>query len=200
MPEIVGILLDNSLQSQNQDYLPSRIILQRDSINAVVSQLIQNHPENMVGIFPIAQRVKNNILTPTNLKQNLLNFLFRCDLETNVDHNLAFFQVDQALQLSEIKSKTLIVFLSSTIEEFGELLINITNIAIKGIEVKVICYGDAIEFGQIASSEIQMQNVKILVVEPTINFEESVFNLLRDDNQEEDAELLEVLEKSKYEK
>merc|ERR1712131_515722 len=197
MPEIVGVVLDNGIQSQNQDYLPSRLLLQREITNSIINKLIDRYSENMIGIFSLCQNVPNDIVTPTKLKQSLLDFLYRCNLSKKKNHSLALFQADQALQLSELSTKKLLIFMCSPVDEFGKTLIEITNIAFKGVDVKIVCFGDALPFGKMVTSEVQLPNVNVLLVEPNVNFEDVVYDFLINDYQEEDPEFLEALEKSK---
>ena len=200
MPEIIGIVLDNGLQSQNQDYLPSRLTIQREVILNIIQKVFDEQNGNLLGIFPTCQEIKNRIITPTTDKQFLMDFTFEVDLNKNLDYSLALFQAEQALQLSELSSKKLLVFMSSPVTEFGKVLEELGNIAVKGITVKLVFMGDALEFGLLATSELDFPNVSTLVLQPGSFVEDQLSEFLADGEEIEDFELQEALQKSMYEK
>lgn len=199
MAEIIAIVLDNGIESQNQDYLPSRFFIQRDATVNIINQVFDDHTQSLLGIFPLCQEIKNKIITPTGEKQHLIDFVFACDLNKNMDHTLALFQADQAMQLSSLSTKKLLIFLSSPIVEFGRLLSEICTIALKGVEIKLVCFGDALNFGMVSQSEIQLPNVQVLTLENTANAEDALYDFLTE-GEYEDPELKEALQKSMYEK
>ncbi|ORD93948.1 hypothetical protein ECANGB1_1353 [Enterospora canceri] len=199
MPEIIAIVLDNGIQSQNQDYLPSRYFIQKDATMNIINKVFEMGKESKIGVFPIFQNVKNRIVTPTENKQLLVDFVLACDLYKKPGHSLALYQADQALQLSELSNKRLLIFLSSKIDEFGKLLVEISTIAFKGVEIKVICFADAIEFGKMAQSELQLETVKFLVLDGNGDVEDQIYGFLTE-TEYEDEDLKEALQKSMFEK
>lgn len=199
MPEIIAIVVDNGIQSQNQDYLPSRITIQKETVFNILSRVFDGQTENKLGIFPTCQEIKNKIITPTGDKQYLNDFVFGLDLNKNLNFSLSLFQADQALQLSELTTKKLLVFLSSEVKEVGKLLGELGNIALKGITIKVICMGNANTFGAVAQEELQMENVQFLLLQPEPYVEDKINDFLLEEEYE-DPELREALQKSMFEK
>ena len=199
MPEIVAIVVDNGISSQNQDYLPSRFAIQKETITSIINRMFDGSAENKLGIFPTCQEIKNKIITPTGDKQLLYDFIFELDLDKRLDYSLALFQADQALQLSELTTKKMLLFLSSPIEEFGKVLEEISNIATKGITLKIICMGESLIFGEMAREEFQIDHVDFLLLKPEHYVEDEVYAFLLDEHYE-DPELKEALQKSMFEK
>lgn len=195
MAEIIAIIFDNNIYSQNQDFLPNRYFIQRNVIISIINKIFDVQTESKIGLFPICQEIKNKIITPTDNKQQLMNFIYNCDLCKNENLFLAFFQADQALQLTELTSKKLIIFLSSPITNFGHMIYILSNVAQKNIEMKIICFGDAIHFGNMASQELQMDNIQFLIITSSNYIEDKIYDFLTD-NEYDDPELREALQKS----
>lgn len=170
MPSVSVFIIDNCLSSQNQDYLPDRYILQKDYVMSMSSKIWDNDRESLVGLIPIARRVKNNILTPTKVQKHFNTFLHNTIMVEEECHYSAFFQAEKSLCLSQLSQKYMYLFLSSPIKYIEELLSKLYSIAAKGICIKVVCFGDCIEIAQILKDGINFDNFDCLVVE-NVNYE-----------------------------
>ena len=187
MPEITTVIFDNALNSQNQDYFPSRIVLQKEVIEEMITRLLEANIENLIGLIPLGQKVPNDILTPTKSRPHISTFLHKTDLANILSHSLCFYQADQSLQVA---------FLSSPVEHFDEAFANLYNIVSKGVNVRIICFGDAIEFGYFLENELRFENFKCLIVESEQNFNEVVGNFLTSSYEIDDPELEEAIRRS----
>lgn len=176
MPEITAVIFDNALNSQNQDYLPNRYILQKEVIDRLITKVLESDEESLIGLIPIAQRENNDILTPSRVRQHLTTFIHRQDLCNRPNHLLALFQADHSLYISELSEKTLFVFLSSPIESSDELFANLLSVASKGVTIKAVCFADAIEFGNCLRNESSFDNLRVLIVSPEEDFSSKVFD------------------------
>lgn len=196
MPEITTVVFDNALNSQNQDYFPSRFVLQKEIIDGMITQILENNIENLIGLIPLSQDVKNNILTPTKTRSLLSTFLHETDLVSVPDHVSSLFQADQSLNVGEYSSKTLICFLSSPVERFDETFVSIYGMVAKSISVRVVCFGDAVEFGNFIKKELNYDNFECLVIDKDQDFSETVGNFLLNSYEIDDPELKEAIKRS----
>jgi 26S proteasome regulatory subunit N10 len=196
MPEITTIIFDNALNSQNQDYLPSRIILQKEVIDSVITRVLESDPESLVGLIPLCQIENNDILTPTKSRPHLSTFLHEKDLHHNIQHVLSLYHADQSLYVSDLSNKTLILFLCTPVKEFEEVFSDIYNIASKGVVVKVVCFGDAMDMGVFMKDQIDIANFTCCVVDTSEDFVTKVQGFLGADLYNVDPELEEAIRRS----
>lgn len=201
MPEVTAIIFDNALNSQNQDYLPNRYILQKEIIDSLITKVLESDEESLIGLIPIAQKENNDILTPSRVRQHLTTFIHQQDLCEMPNHLLAMFQADHSLYISELSEKTLFIFLCSPIERSDELFAGLLSIASKGIGIRVVCFADAIEFGHCLQRESSFDNLKILIVNPEEDFNARVFSFFSGSNAKyADPDLEEAIRRSLMEK
>jgi len=202
MPRTSIVVFDNALNSQNQDYLPSRFILQKEVIEQLITNLLEGDNESLIGLVPLAQKSANDVLTPTRLRHLLSSFAYQQDLYKNPDHLLALFQSDRSLHISQLSDKTLYIFLSTPVEKSDDVFINLLSMASKGIKVKAVCFGDAVEFGNCLQKESGFSNyIQTLIVHPEDDFNTSVLEFLLDgDSKYADEDLEEAIRRSMVEK
>lgn len=202
MPAIATVIFDNALNSQNQDYLPSRYVLQMEIIDSLITSMLESNAENLIGLIPIAQKNNNGILTPTHTRPHLSTFLHQGDLYHNQNHNLALFQAEKSLEHSEFSEKTIFMMLGSPIVESDEFLANIYNLAAKGMNIRIVCFADACDFGTYLSEGATFENLKVLTVFPEDDFNLKVSNLFLSDldAQYMDKDLDEAIKRSMVEK
>lgn len=96
MPKAVMIIVDNTLYMQNQDYLPSRFVLQKETIVEIFNDSYQQ-TENFIGIAPLCQKYENHILTPTDNRSYTDNFLAKITLNDDLRINEVFERCKIAL-------------------------------------------------------------------------------------------------------
>lgn len=202
MARISTIIFDNGLNSQNQDYLPNRFILQKEIIEQLVTNLLEADTESLVGLIPLAQKSPNDILTPTRVRQSLSSFAYQQDLHIGVDHILALFQSDRSLHMSHYTDKTLYIFMSTPIKDSDDFFINLLSMATKGIKIKAICFGDAIEFGECLKKETAFDEyLQTLIVAPEEDFNNKVNEFLTNGSTElMDPDIEEAIRRSMIEK
>lgn len=201
MPKIAAVIFDNALNSQNQDYLPNRFIIQKEVIENLVSGMLNTDEESLIGLIPLAQKEKNDILTPTREKNLLSTFSFHQDLWHNQDHAQALFQADRSIYISEISEKIIYIFLASPIKNSDEFFISLLSLASRGIILKIVCFGDAIEFGNCLISESGFENMTVLVVEKDEDFYTKAIDFFASGgNIFYDADLEEAIKRSMVEK
>lgn len=196
MPEITVIMFDNALSSQNQDYLPSRIVLQKEIIDSIITRSLEADAESLVGLIPFAQKSNNNILTPTKTRPYLTTFLHKIDLHPKINYYSSLYQADLSLHVTELSSKNLVIFFSSPLQNEEEILSNLYTIASKGIIIKVVCFGDAIDLGNMLKKEIDFENFGCLCLDTDDNFNENVLSFLGGSMNVSDPELEEAIRRS----
>jgi len=196
MAEIYSIIFDNGFSAQNQDYMPGRIILQLEIMDVLITKILENDPMSQVGLIPLAQKEKNYILTPTNSRPRLSSFLHGIDLCKKLDHTLAILHGTQSVQSSELSSKTLAMMFCSPIENFDDIFTRIYTLAGTGINIRAVCFGDAVEMGNFLQSEIQLDNFKCIVLENDQDFDENVLGFLDDGMGTTDPALAEAIKRS----
>lgn len=196
MPITTVVMADNGLSSQNQDYLPSRFLLQKETIEGIVTQILERDQEGFIGIVPIAQLTKNDILTPTRNKTSISAFIDECDLQCKTDIFRSLFQVEQSLNIKNTQDKSLIIFLCSPIESVDELIACIYSVAAKSTDIKLVCYGDALELGVLLKKEINFDNFQCLAVRPADDFHAVVGEFLDTSIDDYDPELKQAIMQS----
>lgn len=196
MPSITVIMLDNTYSSQNQDYLPSRITLQKEIVRSVLSRVFEADPENMVGIIPLAQESAKDLLTPTKNRAYLQTFIDKLDLYPNIQCYSTLYQADLSLQQPNITTKNLVIFLSSPHINEEELLSVIFSIASRGIIIKVVCFADAQGIAAMLKKEVDFDSFACLCLDSDANFNEEVLRLLGSSMDVHDPELEEAIRRS----
>lgn len=202
MPQVATIIFDNAINSQNQDYLPSRYVLQKEVIDILITNVLENDVQSLIGLIPIAQKDNNDILTPTNVREHLTTFLYQRDLHIQSSHLLALFQADQSLQISDISNKSILMFLGSPIENIDEMLAGIYNIAAKGTLIKVVCFAEAREFGKYLEEGAVFENIHVLFIDPRDDFNQTALTFFMSSNDAGyvDNDLEEAIRRSLVEK
>lgn len=196
MPGVTVVFFDNALNSQNQDYLPSRIILQKEIIDTVITRILESDIESLIGLIPLGQRMSNDILTPTKTRPYLSTFLHQTSLCPPTSRFTCLFQADQSLHVSDLSTKGLIAFFCSPIDDVEELLSGLYTIASKGITIKAVCFGDAIDLGGMLQKEIDLPNFECLILDSDADFNDKVLNFLGGSMPENDPELEEAIIRS----
>lgn len=199
MPSLSVILIDNSPAAQGQDHLPGRLLLQKEAIDGIITQAFETDREALVGIIPIAQQRRNDIITPTKHRAHLSRFLDQCDVQATPNFLQAAFQAGQALSAKQIESRTLFVFLCAPFEAPDEVIASLYEIAGRGASVRVVCFGDAVELGNILSRQINFGNFSCCVIGGKDNFASRVPRFLGSSLEAYDPELQEALRLSMQE-
>lgn len=202
MPEVVTIIFDNSLASQNQDYLPSRYVLQKEVIDSLITRIFENDSQSLIGLIPLSQKDRNDIITPTNSRKHLTTFLLQRDLFHGTNRRLCLFQADHSLKLSEFSEKTLYFFMGTEIENSDQFLIDLYEMAARGSIIKLICFGETKDFGKlIADQNAGFENLSVLIVNPDDDFNFKVNSFLISGNQKYiDPDIEEAIRRSLLEK
>jgi 26S proteasome regulatory subunit N10 len=202
MPHTSVVIYDNALSSQNQDYFPSRYVLQKEVIERLITHTLEGNAQSLIGLIPIAQKDNNDILTPTLVRPHLSTFLHRKDLYSECKHNLALYQAEMSLETSEFTEKNILMILGSPISESDQFMMNIYALAAKNINIRVVCFGDACEFGEYLAQGSNFDNLKVLNVYPEDDFNHKVFEMFSNvsGSQYVDKDLEEAIRRSMIEK
>jgi len=202
MPQIVSVIFDNCLSSQNQDYLPSRYVLQKEVIDALITNTLENDPQSLIGLIPIAQKDNNDVLTPTQARQYLSTFLHQRDLFPRPNYKLALYQAKQSLSSKEAGEHVLFIILGSPIPDSDQFLVNIYNLASEGFKIRVVCFADAYEFGSYLSMGSNFENLAIVQISPEEDFNSKVAEFFANayESQYIDQDLEEAIRRSMAEK
>lgn len=185
MPQTLMILLDNTVSMQNQDYLPSRFILQKEAIMSVIGTLLQNS-ENSVGVAPLAQPEYNYILTPTCNKPHLDAFVSRVRLDENLMLSCVFQRSRIALMNRQESDKKMLVFFGADLgpqesdSVLCEIVQSVQKVACLPIRVAVVLFGEHAEsLRKAISREVGRPDAcETVVVGPNDDFFSSVTKIL----------------------
>ncbi len=197
MAELMVISIDNSLQAQNQDYFPSRLIIQKDISSAILTKLTSGNNVNKVGVIPLYQEVTNYIVTPTSNTAKLLNFVNSCDLSPCNAERVAMFQMGEIFSHSEIQSKRGLIFLSTMVQDQAEFICEISRHVDSGVALLVVCFADALSFSSMLEDSIDSPNFNVLAITPDSDVEKVLRAYLSKLGEDDDA-LNRVLEQSVY--
>ncbi|KAF9764819.1 26S proteasome non-ATPase regulatory subunit 4 [Nosema granulosis] len=198
MPEITVVIYDNGLASQNQDYLPSRSLLQKEFIQSLISRKFEADSENLLGIIPLNQPQFNNIITPTKQKDYLYTFLNSITLGEDVDYIKSLNQALHSFKQREISTKHLILFLGSEIDEKSEddLFAKVFEVLTCGISLTLVFFGENMKYYETFINEIEYPNFKCIKVDPNDDVNE-IYSLINGEFfEEEDPELAEAIRQS----
>ncbi|KCZ81548.1 hypothetical protein H312_01001 [Anncaliia algerae PRA339] len=145
--EALIVVLDNSLYMQNQDYLPSRLFLEREVCYSIKTNFLAR-PESYLGIAPMSQPVENYFLTPTNKESYITNFLNKISLSDNLQITKVLTRCRMCLRNREEAEKKMLIFLGSDIDSkvldktIFDLISNITECIQEGIKVSIVLFGE----------------------------------------------------------
>ncbi|KAK2743519.1 hypothetical protein FQN57_004816 [Myotisia sp. PD_48] len=143
--EATMIIVDNSEDSRNGDYLPTRFEAQADAIHLIHSAKTQAHPESAVGLMSMAGSGPEVLVTLTADLGKILEGLHRTKIRGKA-HVASSIQVAH-LALKHRKEKAqrqrIIVFTCSPIDEDEKVF---TKLALKmkknNVNVDFIAFGD----------------------------------------------------------
>jgi 26S proteasome regulatory subunit N10 len=196
MPDVTIALFDNSLYAQNQDYLPSRFILQKETVETIISRKLEENRENLVGIIPLAQPKLNEILTPTKQRTHLNNFLNNLELSSRTDLIKSLVQAAHSFNQREIPDKILLVFLGSKLEDAlrSEFFAKVYELLTYGITVKIVFFGESSYSCDLFRQQIEFTNFGCIRVGPNEDFCSLALSLLNgEEGIENDPELAEAI-------
>lgn len=196
MPETIVVLLDNGMSSQNQDYLPSRFMVQKEIVESLLSKKFEENQENTLGIIPLAQTQFNEIITPTKQRLHIRTFLNEIGLNRETDVMGCLAQSLHIFNQRDSPGCMLVVFLGTEIQEAtkNELFARIYELLTFGITVKMVLFGETTELLD-AFSKIEFTNLSCMGMGPDEDFVDSVLSFVSgsDDLEEEDPELAEAI-------
>lgn len=201
MPEVATIIFDNSLNSQNQDYLPSRYVLQKEVIDSLITRIFENDSQSLIGLIPLSQKDQNDIITPTNSRKHLTTFLLQRDLFYGENRALTVFQAERSLANSELSEKTLYFFMATAIQNADEFFVEICRLAANGTIIKIVCFAEAREFGMAIAAEEAFENLQVVIVNPEDDFNSKVNDFFVSGNTKySDPDIDEAIRRSLIEK
>ncbi|TBU00745.1 subunit Rpn10 of 26S proteasome [Hamiltosporidium tvaerminnensis] len=197
MPIAVMVVIDNSMYMQNQDYLPSRFMTQKECLNTYISTTLNDSVDSAVGIIPTCQYVPNIMITPTNERFNLNQFLHKLPLHEDFDISKSFKLAYLALNYRQLEEKSILVFLGTEIptkleDEMIKSFIDSICVALElGITVSVVFFADGIKYSEWVNEEIESNGFKSVVVKEKESFYDAVCSLTgcKSEEFEDDPEL-----------
>ncbi|KAG5860205.1 hypothetical protein KMI_02g02960 [Encephalitozoon hellem] len=196
MPETIVVLFDNGMASQNQDYLPSRFMVQKETVESLISRKFEDNQENTVGIIPLVQAQSNDIVTPTKQRSYIKTFLNEIKLERNGDIMRCLSQSLYIFNQKDSPGCMLVIFLGSEPQETekDELFARIYQLLTFGIMIKMVFFGEAMEMAE-AYKKIDFTNFSCIVVSPNEEFIDRVLPFVTGGEllEEDDPELAEAI-------
>ncbi|KAM0686935.1 26S proteasome non-ATPase regulatory subunit 4 [Conglomerata obtusa] len=203
MPEVTMIIMDNSYNQQNQDYLPNRFLLQKDTIKCLIVEKLQESPENEIGLVPLAQS-SYSILTPTKDRHALEYYLTKQNLEEKILPSQIVNWSYKALKFRSQMLKTLLFFFGSKIDDDEELhkIIDCMNGMLdNGYAVKIVFYAEAVMYSETFEELVVGDNFTYVLISTEDDFYKTVMMLMgkSGDLMDEDPDLALAIELSKQE-
>ncbi|CAD25760.1 26S PROTEASOME REGULATORY SUBUNIT S5A [Encephalitozoon cuniculi GB-M1] len=196
MPETIVVLLDNGMASQNQDYLPSRFMAQKEAIESLISKKFEDSQESTIGIIPLVQAQSNDIITPTKQRPYIKTFLNGIRLHRGADIMRCLSQSLHIFNQRDSPGCTLVVFLGSEAQESekDELFARIYQLLTLGVAIKMVFFGEAAEMAG-AFEKIDFTNFSCIEVKPNEEFVDRVLPFISGDDllEEDDPELAEAI-------
>lgn len=185
MTESTIFIVDNSLYSQNQDYLPTRYMVQLNTINYLLSTSSESHE---FGVIPIAQPTPNFILTPTKCRLNSRKFLNDLRLAKSCKISDNIFIAERSFQFIDSVQKRLILFLGSSLDdtELENTLLKLRDCSSSGIAVFVFLFGNALNEAIFFEHELKTDGIIVMTLDNNMDFKNTICDVLNgasfDDN------------------
>ncbi|ADM12363.1 26S proteasome regulatory subunit S5A [Encephalitozoon intestinalis ATCC 50506] len=196
MPETIVVLFDNGMASQNQDYLPSRFIVQKETVESLISRKFEDNQENTIGIIPLVQVQSNDIITPTKQRSHIKTFLNDIKLNKEGDIMRCLSQSLHIFNQRDSPGCILVVFLASELQESekDELFARIYQLLTFGIGIKMVFFGEAVEMVE-AFKKIDFTNFSCIEVKTNEEFIDRVLPFISGNDlvEEDDPELAEAI-------
>lgn len=196
MPETIVVLFDNGMSSQNQDYLPSRFMVQREAVESLMARKFEDNQENTLGIVPLVQIRSNDIITPTKERSYIKTFLNGIRLSRDADVMRCLSQSLHIFNQRDSPGCMLAAFFGSEIPESekDELFARIYELLTFGITIKMVFFGEAIDMTE-TFRKIDFTNFSCIEVGPREEFADKVLSFINggDALEEEDPELAEAI-------
>lgn len=187
MPDTTILILDNSYYAQNQDYLPTRYLVQLDVVNFLLSTSSETHH---FGLIPIAQPTPNYILIPTKNRTNLRQFTTNLKLTEQFKIPESIYIAQRSFQYLEASQKRLIVFISTPLDDIAleNVLLKLRDCASVQITVFVFLFGDAQEYKIFFEYELSDIGVVVAVVGNECSFKNKIKDTLAGSSFDEDED------------
>lgn len=186
MVETTIFMIDNSLYAQNQDYLPNRYMAQINTINHIIATSSEMH---MFGAVPIGQPTPNFILTPTENRMYVREFIRKLRLSENLEIASNITISDRVLKTLP-PNKRIIVFLSTILDdiELQRVICALQETDQKKTTIFVFLFGDAIEYQIFFDHELNGGNTTVFCIETNTDFKNFVSDALSLDGANEDMD------------
>lgn len=184
MPDTTVFVLDNSYYAQNQDYLPTRYIVQLDIVNYALSSSSENHH---FGVIPVAQQTPNYILTPTKNRMNIRQFISNLKFTEEYKIPDSIYIAQRSLQYADATQKRLVVFFSTPLSDLTleDVLMKLRDCAMMRCAVYVFLFGDAKDYKMFLDYELNDMGVVVTVVDTEDNFKNKAMDVLAGSSLEE---------------
>ena len=170
-------------------------------IDALIIRILENDSQSQVGLIPLAQKNKNDLITPTNSREHLASYLMNKDMHFAVNTELCMFQADLSLQNTELSERTIYLLLGSPLKNSDQLLADIYGLAARGIVIKLVCFAETIEFGKLVKEGDVFENIHVLIIGIDDDFNEEAKNFFVSGNSNYlDPDIEEAIKRSLIEK
>ncbi|EPR77941.1 26S proteasome regulatory subunit S5A [Spraguea lophii 42_110] len=196
MPEVIVIILDNSISMCNQDYFPNRYVLQIETLRKLIDNKYSSSQLNEISIIPLAQPTPHFIATPTKNLSFLEYFISKIPLNRNLDLKSTFFLASKALDSKENKYGTLVFCMGTLLppdmvdEQIMSAVERIKTMLDKEVLVKIIFLAEAKEYKELFDVQLEHPNYSSVYISPEDDFGAIVADITeQDDWEENDPEL-----------
>lgn len=195
MTDATIFLIDNSLFAQNQDYFPNRYLAQQETIKYFINS---SSDYNKFGIIPIGQITPNNIITPTDNRLSITDYLTKlriCEKKCNISKSIKISN-DILMNIQKANNK-MVIFLSVILDdiELEKIIESIAECNQSNYEIFIFLFGDANDSFIYFEHELSSMDIKIFQVKNDQNFKSFVCEkLIENRNEEIDPQLARALE------
>lgn len=189
MIETTVFIIDNSLYSQNQDYLPNRYQAQTNTINHILAHSSEIHK---FGAVPIGQPTPNYILTPTENRMDIREFLNNLRLSDKLEMASNIIITERFLR-KMTGEKRIILFLGTNLDdiELQNVITALRETDQESTTISIFLFGEAIDTHVFFDHELGARNTTAFCIDPNTDFKNFVYDILDlgDENGEMDPQL-----------
>lgn len=178
------VILDNSMFTINQDYLPGRLNCQIETVKRTISSKLDESTESTVGIMTIGRRLTTKIASPTTDKTTLYSYLHAISRDTHMAITEVVPIARMALQFRTNTTQSILLFLSSPAPEadLRHMVHSINEVLANNISVRVALFGEATEYYNLFKEGVEESSEFTCVqIGPEDDFEEMARVAMREE-------------------
>ncbi|KAI5186368.1 26S proteasome regulatory subunit N10 [Nematocida homosporus] len=186
------VILDNSMYSINKDYTKERLDCQIEVTKCIVDKRLAESTESTVGVMSLGRSTTIKIVSPTSDKNTICSYLYSLQRDNDIQPGNSLSIARMALKYRTNQSQAILLFLGSPLDDTSltDIVVAIENILNNNVAVRVVLFGEAIEYYTLLKSSIEeCSDFTCVTITPQDSFLDGVATALRESVQETDPEL-----------